>query len=55
MMKGSLATFGTVTHTRMNLPMAVCPSMRFESKWKSKNVGLLLALREAPSIASSYL
>ena len=36
MMKGSLATFGTVTHTRMNLPMAVCPSMRFESKWKAK-------------------
>merc|ERR1719277_1988549 len=46
-MKGSLATFGSVTQSLMNLPMADCPSIKSESKLKSKMSAFFLALSEA--------
>ena len=35
-MKGGLATFGSVRHMRINFPIADCPSIKSESKLKFK-------------------
>mmetsp|Transcript_48871 Transcript_48871/g.135852 ORF Transcript_48871/g.135852 Transcript_48871/m.135852 type:complete len:205 (+) Transcript_48871:1503-2117(+) len=54
-MKGSLATFGSVTHMRMNLPMANFPSMRSESKLKSRMSAFFSHWARHTSMASSHL
>merc|ERR1719379_3007028 len=54
-MKGNLATAGSVTQRRMNLPIADWPSMRSESKLKSKMSAAFEHCATHTSIASSHL
>merc|ERR1719446_409862 len=54
-MKGNLATFGSVTHRRMNLPIADWPSIRSESKLKSRMSACFSVCCKHTSIASSHL
>mmetsp|Transcript_134954 Transcript_134954/g.288705 ORF Transcript_134954/g.288705 Transcript_134954/m.288705 type:complete len:205 (+) Transcript_134954:2360-2974(+) len=54
-MNGNLATFGSVTHKRMNLPIAVLPSIKSESKLKSRMSALFSHCARHTSIASSHL
>mmetsp|Transcript_100881 Transcript_100881/g.282738 ORF Transcript_100881/g.282738 Transcript_100881/m.282738 type:complete len:205 (+) Transcript_100881:268-882(+) len=54
-MNGNLATFGSVTHKRMNLPIADWPSIKSESKLKSKMSAFFSHWARHTSIASSHL
>merc|ERR1712159_779086 len=54
-MKGNLATFGSVTHMRMNFPIADCPSIRSESKLKSRMSAFFSHWAKQTSMASSHL